>query len=214
MSFCEVNRLFGAIKTQYEFDGTIDRHQKALLLEEMKKFSDGENFVKKMSEAFQEIESSSDDVTGLYNEHPCDFHVRSAKRSSVKAKIFRLFRSRSHVTTQSVPNDESMGSSRISADAMGTLTYCRYKLKFNVALKVFHLFQFSCHGETYTVEHQEFLPSISANDSKTTDSTTTDSTTTDSTTTDSASIDSVSTDLAATLSTASASTRSTKTKDV
>lgn len=196
MSFYEVNRLFGAIKTQYEFDGTIDHHQKALLLEEMKNFSDGENFVRKMSEAFQEIESSSDDVTELYNEYPCDFHVRSAKRSSVKAKIFRLFRSRSHVTAQSVPNDESTGSSRISADAMGTLTACRYKLKFNVALKVFHLFQFCCHGETCTVdEHQEFLPRISATDSTTTDSTTTDS---------------ASTDLAATLSTANASTRSTK----
>lgn len=95
MSAVEVNRLFEDIEDQYENDGVIDPQKKAMLLEEMKKFSGGEKFVQQISAAFQQIENSDDDDT-----------ESSDTRSIVKSRL--------------------------------------QKLKFNVALKVFNLFLFSC----------------------------------------------------------------------
>lgn len=170
MSFYELNRLFGAIKTQYEIKGTIDHHQKALLSEGMKKFSGAENFIQEMSKAFQEIENSDDDSTGYYNEYPCDLYVHNSKISIVKPNIFRRFRFQRHLEAKSVPNTQCMESSTISADAIMTLKFCRYKLNFNVALKVFHSFQFSCYGERSTVHEQpKLLPTIITTDSTSTD---------------------------------------------
>lgn len=55
MSASEVKRIFAAIQSQYKSDGSIDPHQKAMLLEKMKKFVEGEKFVQMIDETMQKI---------------------------------------------------------------------------------------------------------------------------------------------------------------
>ncbi|KAG4076797.1 hypothetical protein HA402_009143 [Bradysia odoriphaga] len=117
MSAAEVNRIFDAIESQYEVDGTIDPQQKAMLFMEMKKFNGGEKFVQQISAAFQQIENNCNGEMG---------------------EIAPIC---------------SLSSDNNAPKAMGTVvTSRRNKLKFNLALKVFRLFQFSCNIETSPIE--------------------------------------------------------------
>lgn len=68
MSAREVNRLFEAIEGQYEVDGTIDHHQKQMLLLEMKKFKGGDKFVQRIDEAFRKLENVDDAIVNQSSE--------------------------------------------------------------------------------------------------------------------------------------------------
>lgn len=120
MSVSEVHRLFGALREQYELDGTIDPHQKALFLEEMKKFAGGENFVQQMQETFEGLEKDDDKNVPIF------------PTSSLIAKVGRNLKRRDKALEIEKPRP--------------------YKLKFDAALKVFNLFQITCHVEQSPVE--------------------------------------------------------------
>ena len=109
MSAVEVNRIFEAIESQYEIDGTIDPEQKAMLFMEMKKFKGGDKFVHQICAAFEQIENE-DEKTAF----------------SLEPKL-----------------KEASVTSRCN------------KLKFNLALKVFRLFQFSCNVDVSATDDND-----------------------------------------------------------
>lgn len=148
MSVSEVNRLFEAIQAKYEVDGTVDPRRKALLLEEMMKFEGSENFVQKMDKAFQEIENGVEEYScdESVDEFPSQVHVLRAKRGRVRKKLFRLF-SDPFGTKAKARRSLVEGSEEVEADTSRSLRTRQNKLKFDGAITVFHLFQYSCHAE-------------------------------------------------------------------
>lgn len=138
MSAYEVNQLFEAIKAQYEVDGTIDPQQKAQLLEEMKKFAGGDKFVYRIREAFQQIESSD------------RFKINAASAKHTNDR-----------DAQSEPSGGVDENGRVKVTGVGNLQSRQNKLRFDVALKVYNLFQVTCHVEKSpaVVEKPEFFSS-------------------------------------------------------
>lgn len=86
MSLCdEANRLFEAIKGQYELDGTIDPLQKAMLLKEMEKLAGGEEFAQQINEVFEKLDKDSD----FQPEIRCEINrkLKAVKKRTMKVKL-------------------------------------------------------------------------------------------------------------------------------
>lgn len=151
----EVIQLFQMVKSEFESYGKIEVDHKELLLKKMREVEGGEKFADEMLQAFEEMENSDDNDDSDESDDSDDsddFHSNvlipfSGKRSR-KSKIITKSLTkpdRSDVLRKCFPNTNWKDKTKAKPEDPKIR---RRKLKFDIALTVFKLFQVKCHFES------------------------------------------------------------------
>lgn len=150
MSVDEVNRLFEAIKVQYERDGMIDPQQKSALLEEMKKLKGGEKFVQEINETLQRMDDG-DDIEDSDNG---DDSEASGSSDISEDRSDEIVKKDATDRCQIECSQQQSVQQNVYREVRAPRPL---RSRIDVALKVFNLFNFTCNLEKTPIgEVREF----------------------------------------------------------